>query len=88
MHCIEPVPNNYEAIKNASSTMGFDNNKFVVSHAAISSSDGSVQFPNGAGGSEAFGIDSCAKGGSNCISVPLYSLDSYTNQFVSSKGEL
>ena len=66
--------------------MGFDNKKFVVSHAAISSSNGSVKFPDGESGSEAFGIDSCVKGQSNCVDVPMYSLDSYAEQFVSSKG--
>lgn len=85
MHCIEPMPNNVKAIKGAKEKAGLGSN-FIVTQAAISSSNGMIKFPDGDAGTEHFGIDWCSKKGGNCVDTPMYSLDYYANHFISSKG--
>ena len=60
-HCIEPVPQTFAMLKEGREKIGLDDKNFVLTHAAISSRDGTVQFPDGVAGVESFGIDYCNK---------------------------
>lgn len=92
MHCIEPMPSTIEKLKNASKSLGLERQGFVVTHAAISSVDGSVKFPSGdLAGSEGFSMDDCIDGKvdeSKCVEVPMYSLESYVDRFVTRNGPI
>jgi FkbM family methyltransferase len=92
MHCIEPMPNNFYVLKNASNTMGLNKEEFVVTHAAVSSRNGIVKFPDGEAGQEAYSITHCDQSPSIhnpfCVDVNMYSLDSYVEKFVKSRGPI
>ena len=92
MHCIEPMPNNVHVLKNASITMGLNKKEFVVTHAAVSSRNGIVKFPDGEAGQEAYSITHCDQSPSIrnpfCVDVNMYSLDSYVEKFVKSRGPI
>ena len=94
VHCIEPMINNYQLIKKASSTLGFDSTQFVVVQAAISSRDGNVKFPNLRQGTENGKIEFCDQYCNStiqdncCPDVNMYSLESYVDKFVTSKGPI
>eukprot|EP00581_Thalassiosira_minuscula_P010426 CAMPEP_0183710500 /NCGR_PEP_ID=MMETSP0737-20130205/6213_1 /TAXON_ID=385413 /ORGANISM="Thalassiosira miniscula, Strain CCMP1093" /LENGTH=440 /DNA_ID=CAMNT_0025938787 /DNA_START=54 /DNA_END=1376 /DNA_ORIENTATION=+ len=88
MHCIEPMPSTFKAIERATTEMSLDRKKFVVTHAAISTASGFVKFPDAKAGEETLGIGNCEDGKFNCVDVPMYSLDSYADQFVQGKGPI
>jgi FkbM family methyltransferase len=90
MHCIEPMPDNVDSLNKATSELGLEREGFVVSSAAISSKNGVVKFPRGVPGTEVFSIESCdaVPTPSHCVDVNMYSLDSYVNHFVKSKGPI
>ena len=100
IHCIEPVPTNYERLINASKKAALGES-IVMSKAAIASTNGISKFPNaayvrshGTDGwrPEGFGVHSCGEiQGSNttaCEDVPQYSLQTYVNKFVKSTGTI
>ncbi|KAL3766071.1 hypothetical protein ACHAW5_007766 [Stephanodiscus triporus] len=92
MHCIEPMLNNIILINNASQHLGLDSKEFVVTQAAISARNGVVKFPNADAGAEACGLQGCegwVAGAENAfVEAPVYSLDSYVEKFISSKGPI
>ena len=90
MHCIEPTLGTYQAVLDASIELRLDAAEFVVSHAAIASRDGNVEFPNPRAGVESCGIHGCQGGtsASSLVNVSMYSLDSYVEKFVQSKGPI
>ena len=90
MHCIEPMPNNVQSLNEATAELGLEGDGFVVSSAAISSKNGIVKFPQGQAGTEVFSIESCdaVPTPSHCVEVDMYSLDSYVQKFVKSKGPI
>jgi len=91
MHCIEPMPNNFRAVDNASNSLGLMKEGFVVTNAAVSARNGVVKFPDGKAGLEAYGISNCDQTtdkNSFCVNVPMYSLDSYVQKFVKSRGPI
>jgi len=90
MHCIEPMPVNALILRNAINVSGIDERRFVVSHAAISSSNGVVKFPNGPAGYEACGIQGCddSRKQISLVDVDMYSLDYFVRKFVKGKGPI
>jgi FkbM family methyltransferase len=73
-------------LQRAASETKYDEQGFVVMHAAMAKEDGSVFFPRGAqAGVENKGISNagCSEGmASDCINVTMYSLDTYTEKFI------
>eukprot|EP00978_Attheya_sp_CCMP212_P019363 scaffold54205_cov55-Attheya_sp.AAC.1 len=95
MHCVEPMPTTTQVLESVVDGLGLGskgqgNPSFVVSKAAISSSNGFVKFPSRVGaGIEHLGIDHCSSpSAQHCEDVPMYSLQSYVNKFVRSKGPI
>ena len=90
MHCVEPMPSTFKIISEASSSLGLESKGFILTHAAISASNGSIKFPNVKGGVENLGLDSCkAKTLSKlCEDVPMYSLQTYVEKFVKGSGPI
>jgi len=91
VHCVEPMPMTFQALENATQGLNLGDEGFVVTKAAISSRDGSVPFPKantrgGKAGSETSGLDSCK--GDKCEKVPMFSLQTYVDKFVKSKGPI
>jgi FkbM family methyltransferase len=85
MHCIEPMPSNFALLMNATQSLGLDKKNFVVTNAAVASANGAVLFPAAGSGTESMGIHDCSNG-NGCETVPLYTLDSYVEKFVHSRG--
>ncbi len=90
MHCIEPMPSNALVLNNAIKTLSLDEERFVVSHAAISSGNGVVKFPNIRAGYEACGIQGCQNVVEqvSLVDVNVYSLDYYASKFVRGQGPI
>ena len=93
MHCIEPLPPTFDILLNASQKLGLDKEGFVLSKAAISSSNGIARFPKVLlAGWEGFSISSCNEEPERCEEdfeeVPMYSLQTYVNNFVRSTGPI
>ena len=90
VHCVEPMRNNFQLVKNASELLILDSKQFVVVQAAISSRNGNAKFPDMGPGVEYGKLDWCnqlsSQGG--CHDVNMYSLDSYVDKFVESKGPI
>ena len=84
-YCVEPVANSLRAIEDARSAVGIDASRLVTTLAAISSKDGTVEFPNGGTGREYYGMDAgCDDVG--CMTVPTYTLDTYVERMVEDEG--
>jgi FkbM family methyltransferase len=90
MHCIEPMPSNAMVLNNAMKTLILDEGRFVVSHAAISSGNSVVKFPNFRAGAEGCGIQGCQNVVEqvSLVDVKVYSLDYYASKFVRGKGPI
>jgi len=91
MHCVEPMPSTVALLTSASSTLGLESKGFIINGAAVASIDGTVQFPNGSAGTETISIGDCYKKNrkpSACQDVPMYSLQTYVERFVKSKGPI
>jgi FkbM family methyltransferase len=89
MHCIEPMPTNFLSLKNAINILGIDKQRFVISHSAISHSNGVVEFPDGPAGYEACGIQGCQTNRKvGLVDVNVYSLEYYVREFVKGKGPI
>ncbi len=82
MHCVEAMPRNFELVQNASKALGFDSKQFVVVNAALSARSGSAKFPDSSAGTQF----NETQGG--CAKVDMYSLSSYVQKFVQSKGPI
>jgi FkbM family methyltransferase len=89
VHCIEAMPQTYRRLKNTSEAVQFPG--LVIHNAAMSSSDGSVRFPDTDGkvGVEGLGINVCGprfnpalNPGVSCPEVPMHSLDTFVKEFV------
>jgi hypothetical protein len=90
---VEPMINNVQLVKNASKLMGLDDKEFVVIQAAISSRGGNAKFPLVEAGTENAGLQWCGQICNSsiqecCPDVNMYSLDSYVDTFVGSKGPI
>mmetsp|Transcript_52068 Transcript_52068/g.156238 ORF Transcript_52068/g.156238 Transcript_52068/m.156238 type:complete len:411 (-) Transcript_52068:112-1344(-) len=90
MHCIEPMPATFEKLDELSTRLGLKGEGFRTTWAAISSTDGSIAFPNGKAGKEDFGLGACdnPKYANRCVEVPMYSLQTYVENFVASRGPI
>lgn len=88
LHCIEPLPETYLSLSRSAHNLQYFHNGFIAVHAAISNRDGSVAFPNTQSGTENMGIASCnsEKIKQSCVTVPMYSLDTYVNMTVSKQN--
>eukprot|EP00928_Gymnodinium_smaydae_P038002 TRINITY_DN26307_c0_g1_i1.p1 TRINITY_DN26307_c0_g1~~TRINITY_DN26307_c0_g1_i1.p1 ORF type:complete len:430 (+),score=27.78 TRINITY_DN26307_c0_g1_i1:64-1353(+) len=84
LHCIEPMPATAEALFRSSRELGWDVKGFKVTHAAVAKKDGSARFPKaGEVGVENKGIANCASNPQDCVEVPVYSLESYVEIYLS-----
>eukprot|EP00559_Dactyliosolen_fragilissimus_P005908 CAMPEP_0184861296 /NCGR_PEP_ID=MMETSP0580-20130426/6009_1 /TAXON_ID=1118495 /ORGANISM="Dactyliosolen fragilissimus" /LENGTH=294 /DNA_ID=CAMNT_0027358725 /DNA_START=293 /DNA_END=1174 /DNA_ORIENTATION=- len=100
VHCIEPFPSTIDRLNHATAALGFYHDEFVVSMAALSSADGMTRFPRSSltdsnsntedAGRENANIDHCFQPQMEeyCQDVPLYSLQSYADKFIKSKGPI
>ena len=92
MHCIEPLPINYEALTRSSQTLNYDQYGFIVNQYAISNQNGKIMFSTGKGSSpgvENIGLDSCRrKSESNCEEVTVLTLDTYVEKHVKADGPI
>jgi len=88
MHCIEPMPSTFEAINKVKSQLNLGKEGLVMTNAALSSTNGVIDFPNARAGKENFGIDSCQKNNDFCEKVPMYSLPTYVETFVNGHGPI
>ena len=90
VHCVEPTRNNFQLVKNASELLSLDSKQFVVVQAAVSSRNGNAKFPDMVVGVENGALDWCDQMSSQdgCHDVKMYSLDSYVDKFVESKGPI
>ena len=86
MHCVEPMPETSATLISAARELNLESKNFYVTQAAISSANGYINFPNAKAGIENLGINRCGRDG--CVRVPMYSLDSYVDQFVKSQGPI
>ena len=91
MHCVEPMPETFQVLENATQGLNLGDEGFIVTKAAISSRDGLVPFPKantrgGKAGKETMRLDSCT--GDECEKVPMFSLQTYVDKFVKSKGPI
>jgi len=86
MHCIEPMQSTFPLLLNASTQLGMDSETFVLANAVISSTNGFVKFPNAVPGTEDLGIHNCKNRNVACTELPMYTLDSYADKFIKSKG--
>ena len=83
LHCVEAMPGTATALKEAANELSLDEKGFIVTHAAMSKTDGSVLFPSANGvGIENKGIGNCAKNPEACTNVTMYSLDTFVAKFV------
>lgn len=79
LHCIEPMPITADALTRSAQQLAWDDKGFVVTHAAISKTDGSIPFARGDKvGEENKGIGNCK----DCVDVPMYSLNTYVSKFI------
>ena len=91
MHCVEAMPRNFELVQNASIALGFDSRQFVVVNAALSARSGSAKFPDSSAGTEHMQLFWCSQSNATqggCAEVDMYSLSSYVEKFVQSKGPI
>ena len=90
MHCIEPMISIFQAVKEASIKLELDAAQFVILLTAMLSRDGNAEFSNTKAGLESCGIHGCqgATGVTSSIDVEMYSLDSYVEKIVKSKGPI
>ena len=87
MYCIEPMPETYQSLRIASGQLNMTEKNFFITNAAISSTNGMAKFPSGGkAGVENIGMDVCEKSNTMCISVPMYTLETYVDKFVAGKG--
>eukprot|EP00547_Thalassionema_nitzschioides_P007172 CAMPEP_0194218232 /NCGR_PEP_ID=MMETSP0156-20130528/23286_1 /TAXON_ID=33649 /ORGANISM="Thalassionema nitzschioides, Strain L26-B" /LENGTH=340 /DNA_ID=CAMNT_0038947513 /DNA_START=241 /DNA_END=1263 /DNA_ORIENTATION=- len=95
MHCVEPMPSTSNALSSTTTALGLDQglDQFRVFKAAISSSNGIVKFPSpdsplGFFGLEIARVDTCDEKPETCKDVPMFSLQTYVNNFVKSTGPI
>lgn len=90
VHCVEPLPVNFDLLRETSRALNYSESKgWHLTQAAISSIDGSIKFPRGRPGLEASGLHDCqGSSSSDCVDVPMYSLESYVRKHVNSRGPI
>ena len=91
VHCIEPMPSTYQALSQSAKQLQWDAQGLIVTHAAISKSNGTIPFPSGKAGRENLGIANCdghEADGVNCVNVDMFSLDTYVQKFVHHDGPI
>lgn len=98
MHCVEPMPSTFDAVKNVTDELNLHMEGFVTTQAAISSRDGTISFPmgNNSKGAEGYSMASCndvsivntGERGVYCTDIPMYSLQTYVDMYVKSKGPI
>lgn len=92
MYCIEPMPATFADLKAATEKLNISAHGFVVSHAAISSAEGTAKFPwggvEGLSGKEDVGIWYCESNSTNCVDVQMFTLDNYVENFVFENGPI
>jgi len=96
MHCVEPMPSTFDAVKNVADKLNLHIEGFVTTQAAISSRDGEISFPTGnsSQGAEEYSIASCndqsriQARNDYCTDIPMYSLQTYVDTYVKSKGPI
>ena len=90
MHCIEPLPGTFSELQRVGDKLGLTSKGMVFTHAAISSTSGTLLFPNVSSGIEYYGINSCESivesRQLNCVPVPVFSLEDYVVKYVKSRG--
>lgn len=87
-HCIEPMPSTFQVINGVAQKLRLDKEGLVMTQAAISSTDGTIDFPNANAGVENLGIHTCKEKKRFCESVPMYSLETYVDTFVHGQGPI
>lgn len=81
MHCVEPLPVNFNAIQKATKSLDLDKHGFHSHQYALSSSTGTARFPSAAGpGEESFGLDSCNADPSKCEDVEMLTVDDFATR--------
>mmetsp|Transcript_9614 Transcript_9614/g.15753 ORF Transcript_9614/g.15753 Transcript_9614/m.15753 type:complete len:192 (-) Transcript_9614:166-741(-) len=80
------MPKTFPILEYGRATLRLDSESFVLTNAAISSSNGWVKFPDAEAGTESLGIHSCADALIACVKLPMYTLDSYAQKFIRSTG--
>lgn len=107
VHCVEPMPSTFQSLKKSEHDVGIggmaehrnsdvnDGSVFVITNAAISSSNGVIAFPKpdgrgGNAGKESIGLDVCTsrRMRGQCVDVPMFSLETYVQKYVKSKGPI
>eukprot|EP00957_Ditylum_brightwellii_P207145 15351686-Ditylum_brightwellii.AAC.1 len=84
MHCIEPMPQSFERLKQSTDALSYSKKGLVVTNAAVSKESGEMLFHTGGlkAGIENKGLDSCGRLNEEqrekyCTLVPVYSLYDY-----------
>jgi FkbM family methyltransferase len=83
VHCIEAMPSTAKLLHAAAKNLTWlaASGRFHVEHAALArnSKVSKILFPNSKPGMENLGLSACKspKGRKNCVSVPVYTMDSY-----------
>jgi len=91
VHCVEPMPSNFAMLQDASEKNELsEKNGWYLTHAAVSSVDGTIKFPDARPGAEYFGMHDCLSNSTSvkCLDVPMYSLESYVAEYVQSSGPI
>ncbi len=98
MHCVEPMPSTFDVVKKVADELNLHAEGLVTTQAAISSRDGEISFPTGKNseGAEAFSMASCNDLSTtqsrarkeHCSDIPMYSLQTYVDMYVKSKGPI
>jgi FkbM family methyltransferase len=86
VHCIEAMPATARELARTAGSLNYGSSLHVV-HAAMSSVDGTIMFPDFAMGTEYLGIGDCTlrEDGTparECVEVPQYKLDTYVKNHV------
>jgi FkbM family methyltransferase len=82
MYCIEAMPTTAEALRQTARALGYDKLGFKVINAAGGITDGNIFFPNAKVGIENNGMWNCLKDQTNCVQVPMLSLDTLATKYI------
>ncbi len=94
MHCIEPMPQTFQKLKQSSEDLRYNEKGLVVTHAAVSKESGEMLFHTAGmkSGIENKGLGNCqrlspAVREKECESVPVYSLNDYVKNHTNKNQE-
>lgn len=87
VHCIEAMPLTLNHLKQSAEKLGWKED-FIVHHAALSDSSGTIPFPDVSAGREDLGIAACldSKQRYSCKNVSMTTLDAYVNEKISKES--